>query len=343
LTHTLSTPAHLTGLDDLAALCKAAADPLRLAVLRILRGESYGVQELTYIFDMIQSRMSHHLKVLLKAGLVATRKEGTFVFYRRPLLAGDDPYRGFKESLFARIDAQHLPEEPAARMAAVREERDRSSRSFFDKNAARFQQEQDMIVTYDQVAGCLDDLLRAMALPSDAPVLEIGPGKGDLLAHLAARFDDVHALDTSEEMLSQTRAAMEDRGCADISYHHGDPRDALARGLRYRLIVMNMVLHHMASPAAALDTCRRLLVPGGVLLVADLQAHTQTWVREACGDLWLGFEPEELTDWAVAADLREGQRIFLGLKNGFGVQMRLFHHDLSAAGRGPNAEPTNHL
>ena len=67
----------------LASLCKASADPLRLQVLRVLRKDSFGVSELCAIFDIRQPALSHHLKVLANAGLVATRREGNSIFYRR--------------------------------------------------------------------------------------------------------------------------------------------------------------------------------------------------------------------------------------------------------------------
>ena len=67
--------------DELAALCKAAGDPLRLNVLRALANDSFGVLELAQIFGIGQSGMSHHLKVLAQADLVATRREGKYIFY----------------------------------------------------------------------------------------------------------------------------------------------------------------------------------------------------------------------------------------------------------------------
>ena len=69
--------------DQLAALCKAGGDALRLNVLRVLASDSFGVLELAQIFAIGQSGMSHHLKVLTQAGLLATRREGNAVFYRR--------------------------------------------------------------------------------------------------------------------------------------------------------------------------------------------------------------------------------------------------------------------
>ncbi len=316
-----------SALDSLAGLYKAAADPLRLAILRVLRGESYGVQELTLVFDMIQSRMSHHLKVLSTAGLVATRREGTSIFYRRPLIAADDPHRATLESLFRSVDQLAIPVELQLRLAAVQEERDRLSRQFFDRHANRFQERQNQIVTFSQYEAGLEELLEDLALPRASTVLEVGPGTGELLVKLCEKYARVHALDSSEEMLARTQAAMVSQGVEGVHYHLGDLDRAQALGLNPRLIVLNMVLHHMASPAAAFRSCAALLADDGTLLVADLHPHTQSWVRELCGDLWLGFEREDLTNWAAEAGLKEGQSIFLGLKNGFGVQMRLFQHN----------------
>jgi ArsR family transcriptional regulator len=67
------------------------------------------------------------------------------------------------------------------------------------------------------------------------------------------------------------------------------------------------------------------LRPGGVLLLTDLCAHDQGWARDACGDLWLGFAPADLARWAAAAGLGEGESIYLALRNGFRVQLRVFH------------------
>ncbi len=70
-------------LATLTRLCKASADSLRLLVLRVLRKDSFGVSELCSIFDIRQPALSHHLKVLSGAGLVAARREANSIFYRR--------------------------------------------------------------------------------------------------------------------------------------------------------------------------------------------------------------------------------------------------------------------
>ena len=80
-----------------------------------------------------------------------------------------------------------------------------------------------------------------------------------------------------------------------------------------------------ASPAVVLADLAAALRPGGGLLLTDLCAHDQGWAREACGDLWLGFAPEELSRWAQEAGLAEGESVYLAQRNGFRIQVRVFH------------------
>ena len=73
---------------SLPALLSAAGDNLRLQILRTLAQDSYGVSELCEIFSVRQSALSHHLKILIEAGLLKRKKEGTTTFYRRALPTG---------------------------------------------------------------------------------------------------------------------------------------------------------------------------------------------------------------------------------------------------------------
>jgi ArsR family transcriptional regulator len=61
-----------------------------------------------------------------------------------------------------------------------------------------------------------------------------------------------------------------------------------------------------------------------VVLVTDLCRHDQGWARENCGDLWLGFDPQELGDWAQRAALSDIASVYLAQRNGFQIQVRLF-------------------
>ena len=72
-----------------------------------------------------------------------------------------------------------------------------------------------------------------------------------------------------------------------------------------------MVLHHNPIPGDIIKHCSDLLTADGILLITDLCAHDQDWVKQTCGDLWLGFEPSEITNWAENAGLTESNIYFL--------------------------------
>lgn len=66
----------------LARLGKALSDPGRLGILGWLAGGEQCVCDLCDCCGMGQSLLSHHLKVLKEAGLVADRREGRWAYYR---------------------------------------------------------------------------------------------------------------------------------------------------------------------------------------------------------------------------------------------------------------------
>jgi DNA-binding transcriptional ArsR family regulator len=65
-----------------ASIARALADPKRLCVLETLAGGERSVSELSRDAGCQVPNMSQHLSVLRSAGLVASRREGSTVFYR---------------------------------------------------------------------------------------------------------------------------------------------------------------------------------------------------------------------------------------------------------------------
>ena len=69
---------------DLARAFKALSDPVRLRLLSLIASYAGGeacVCDLTDAFDVAQSTISHHLRVLREAGLVDCQRRGTWVYY----------------------------------------------------------------------------------------------------------------------------------------------------------------------------------------------------------------------------------------------------------------------
>jgi len=310
------------GLDGLAGLCKAGGDLLRLQILRVLKGNAYGVMELSHIFAIRQNALSHHLKLLASAGLVTSQREGTNIYYRRAQACG--ALAPVLDALYSAIDRQTLAQPLLARIEAVQQERDQRSRDFFRNNADKFREQQDLIAGYPQYGALVLAMIDQIASPGSAEVLEVGPGTGDLLPDLRQRFTSVTALDNAEDMLGRARSLCNEAGANDIRYILGDTRDALNLGLQADLITVNMVLHHTPSPAEVIGDLASILRPRGSLIITELCQHHQDWARSACGDLWLGFVPEDLIGWAEESGLIAGLAENLALRNGFQLQIRQF-------------------
>ena len=70
--------------DDIAAMMRALGHPVRLEILRILatRAENCCCNDVTDCLSLAQSTVSQHLKVLLDAGVIERKAQGTRNNYR---------------------------------------------------------------------------------------------------------------------------------------------------------------------------------------------------------------------------------------------------------------------
>ena len=71
--------------DRLARALKTIADPARLRLLSLIQAQPGGeacVCHLTEPLGLSQPTVSHHLKVLLRAGLVEREQRGSWAFFR---------------------------------------------------------------------------------------------------------------------------------------------------------------------------------------------------------------------------------------------------------------------
>lgn len=316
----------ISSVDVLAPIFKASGDPLRLEVLRVLRRDTFGVLELSQLFDMRQSGMSHHLKVMHKAGLLEPQREGNAIFYRRPLhLDNEKPTDQTIRQIFEAVDRAPLPAHLQDKIEAIRNQRADQSQAFFSRHSEQFREQQELIAAFDLYAAPVAKMIRKRTRKARwQTALEIGPGEGGFLPVLSELCEHVVALDNSRDMLAKATRTCIDERLNNIDLIEGVTDTLLARGDAFDLVVANMVLHHVPSPADIFLDAAALMNNGGCLVVSDLCSHDQDWAKENCGDLWLGFEPEELTAWAAAAGLKAGEQLFIGLRNGFQIQVREF-------------------
>ncbi|MEM6791498.1 MAG: metalloregulator ArsR/SmtB family transcription factor [Myxococcota bacterium] len=306
-------------------LYRVLSDPMRLRLLCLTAEAELGVSELAEILQQSQPKVSRHCAALRDAGLVAGRKQGTWVLLRLAPKVDADPV--VADALRA---GRRLCDEDGAlqRVPAILAARDRATREFFARGdrASR--------------AGPPDELaayLRPFAtlLPSRRLAVDAGTGDGALLEVLAPVFDRVVAIDRSEPQLALARARAEARGFDNVHVVRGeldgrDVTDAVAGGAD--AVFAARVLHHAPVPDRAFADLVSLAAPppghgpepGGAVVVLDYESHRDETLREREADLWLGFAATELRRLAHRAGLvdLQGGRV-PGRWNGSGPDAHL--------------------
>jgi ArsR family transcriptional regulator len=85
---------------------------------------------------------------------------------------------------------------------------------------------------------------------------------------------------------------------------------ALRQGDLYRLpfadaafdvVTLQMVLHYAEDPAAALAEAARVLMPDGVMAIADLGPHARPELAAQYAHRWPGFDDGLMTGWLADA------------------------------------------
>jgi ArsR family transcriptional regulator len=69
-------------MKEFLRVMKAASDPSRVKILKILQKKVMCVCEIQTVLETAQSTASKHLKILEEAGLVTSHKDGLWVNYR---------------------------------------------------------------------------------------------------------------------------------------------------------------------------------------------------------------------------------------------------------------------
>jgi 2-polyprenyl-3-methyl-5-hydroxy-6-metoxy-1,4-benzoquinol methylase len=312
--------------DAFLRTTRAVADPLRANILTALKQDSFGVLELAYIFDVTQPALSHHLKILSRAGLVATRRDGNGIFYRRTQPRPDCALHDYLSELHHTLDRFVPAADVRERIEHVHAERATRSRRFFTDNATAFAKQQALICVPETYLPLLEEVVSTAGCERKR-ALDVGPGDGETLLLLARHFEQVLGIDNSAEMLERARTGI--TGAASNVRLRLQAFEDL-RGARHDLILFAMVLHHAASPRRFLVHAHDRLTAGGQLLIVELTRHEQTWAKDACGDLWLGFDPDELDEWAAAAGLTLQAGQYLAQRNGFAIQVRSYQKGASA-------------
>ncbi len=300
---------------------KALADETRLRILRILMTGTYNVNELVAILAMGQSRVSRHLRILSDAGLVRPRRQGTWVYYGLTGLWEGETRSGFLPSFADELSANPLPLAGAddRGIKACLGRRRKQAEQFFSSVAERADSQRDEI---EGPAGHHSVIVELLGENNGEPgtVVDLGTGTGRLLPLLARAARRVIGIDGAREMMDVARRRAEDEGDLEVELRLGSLEHLPLGDGEADAMVANMVLHHVANPQAALREVYRGLAAEGRFLLADYESHEFEFHREKLGDLWLGFDRDELSGWLELAGFEiESERELPGNRRRPGV------------------------
>ncbi len=263
---------------------KVVADPNRLRILLLLKGEELSVAELQEILAMGQSTISTHLSHLKQAGLVKDRRTGKSNLYRLAP-AGGSPL----DEIFDRAKKE-IPEadQDQAAMRQVLRKRQDKMRAFFDSVAGRMGKDYVPGKSWKSLAEALLRLMPPLV------VADLGAGEGVFALLLAQRAKKVIAVDASARMIEVGREQARRHGVRNVDYRLGDMEEIPIGDGEVDLVFFSQSLHHALHPERAVAEAARILVTGGRIVILDLVRHRFEEAREMYADEWLGFSEAEL-------------------------------------------------
>jgi 2-polyprenyl-6-hydroxyphenyl methylase/3-demethylubiquinone-9 3-methyltransferase len=146
--------------------------------------------------------------------------------------------------------------------------------------------------TLDQHFGSTANTLRPLA---GKRLLDAGCGGGLIAEPMARLGAAVTGLDASAEALTVARAHAAAQGLA-IDYRQGGIEDV--DGPPFDVILALEVIEHVADPDAFLGHCRKLLAPGGILIVSTLNRTSKSFALGiVAAEYLLRWLPRGTHDW----------------------------------------------
>jgi len=150
----------------------------------------------------------------------------------------------------------------------------------YDRAPARFRLARSVARRHALAADVHERVARRLLREELTPVLDVGCGEGELARHLPE--GGWLGLDSSAEMLARApRPTVRGDACA-LPF----PDDSFGS------VALLYVLYHLPDPVRALAEARRVLRPGGLVVVAAPSRHDSPELAHALPDRALTFDAE---------------------------------------------------
>lgn len=283
-------------MDAALLLFQALSDATRLRIVSLLSQMELSVGELAQVLSLSQPRTSRHVKILVSAGLIGRRREGSWVFLR-PV---EGEVTGAVGELIDRLVAgSDWRADDRERLDTIRQERARQAEAYFNQHADQWDAIRSLHIAEPAVESAMSELLGDRALGT---LVDIGTGTGRMLERFGPDAGHAIGVDRSPEMLRLARAKLSQSSTA-ADLRQGDMYALPLSDACADTVILHQVLHFAHLPDRPVAEAARLLRPGGRLMIVDFAAHDRDELRQDHAHVRLGFDDEQMSRWFEAAGL----------------------------------------
>lgn len=145
-----------------------------------------------------------------------------------------------------------------------------SDNSYFDRSATQWDKEPHRIALMKAIG---EAILREAKPTSQMDVLDYGCGTGLVGLFLLPHVRSVTGADSSPGMLEVLRNKIRDGCISTMKVMPLDLEKQPVPAARFHLLVTSMVMHHIADIGRVLRAFHELLLPGGMICIADLDSE----------------------------------------------------------------------
>ena len=135
------------------------------------------------------------------------------------------------------------------------------------------------------------------AIPSDARVVDVGCGTGQMALYLSRAQREVVGVDLSRPSLQLAVAAARRFGLERVQFVEMDLQKPALREGSFDVVYSSGVLHHTPNPRASFKTIAKLARPGGMIVIglynafARIPLRLRRVVARLSDYRWIPFDP----------------------------------------------------
>ena len=172
----------------------------------------------------------------------------------------------------------------------------------FDKEALAWDANPGRVKLANDIA---DTIIREIKPGRNMEALDFGCGTGLVTLRLQPLVKTITGVDSSQGMLNVLESKVQEGNIKNVRTRFVDFEQGGKVDGKYNLIVSSMTLHHVPESAPLIQQLHDLLLPGGLLCVADLDTEDGSFHGDNTGVHHLGFDRSQVRKLFTDTGFRE--------------------------------------